>query len=57
LLPGPGAAAVQVATAVGPVVSVLQVVAVQALPAFANAGLHVGVGVAPVTTVLQVVCV
>ena len=57
MLPGPGAAAVQVATAVGPVVSVLQVVAVQALPAFANAGLHVGVGVAPVTTVLQIVCV
>jgi len=48
---------VQTATAVGPVVRVLQVVVVQLLPAFANAGLQVGVGVAPVTTVLQIVCV
>jgi len=56
-LPGPAAAGVQAATAVGPVVSVLQVVAVQLLPALAAAGLHVGVGVAPVTTVLQMVCV
>jgi len=56
-LPGPAAAGVQVATAVGPVVSVLQVVAVQLLPAFATAGLQVGAGVAPVATVLQIVCV
>jgi hypothetical protein len=57
LLPGPAATGVQEATAVGPLVSVLQVVAVQLLPAFANAGLQVGVGVAPLTTVLQIVCV
>jgi len=57
LLPGSAATGVQAATAVGPVVSVLQVVAVQLLPAFASAGLQVGVGVAPVTTVLQMVCV
>ena len=56
-MPGPAAAGVQAATAVGPVVSVLHVVAVQLLPALAAAGLHVGVGVAPVTTVLQMVCV
>ena len=52
LVPG-----VQEATPVGPLVTVLQVVAVYKFPEEADAGVHEAAGVGPVVTVLQVVAV
>ena len=55
LLPAFGLAIVHTVSRVGPVVIVLQVVAVQALPTAAAAGTHEPTGVGPVTTLVQVV--
>ena len=51
------AAAVQDETALGPVVFVAQVVAVQLFPAVSAVGVHAEVGVGPVALVVQVVVV
>jgi hypothetical protein len=56
-LPAAAAAAVQVATGVGPVVAVLQVVVVQLLPDAAVAAVQVATGTLVVLLVPQVVAV
>ena len=45
----------QETTGVGPVVTVVQVVAVKLLPALAACGVQLATGVGPVVTLLQVV--
>jgi hypothetical protein len=57
LLPELALAAVQVPTGVGPVVTLLQVVAVQLLPELAVAAVHDATGVGPVVVDAQVVVV
>lgn len=57
MLPRFGTAAVQVATTVGPVTTVGQLVDCQPLAAVAGTGVQVAVGVGPVVAVLQVVVV
>ena len=47
--------ALQEATPVGPVLTVLQVVAVQEFPEPADVGVHAALGVGPVVAVLQLV--
>jgi len=56
-LPEEGPIAVHEATPVGPVVAVVQAVAVKLLPAEALALVQDAVGVGPVSVVLQVVAV
>ena len=57
MLPPPADTGVHDATTVGPVVTLLQVVAVQLLPEPAATGVHEDTGVGPVVTLLQVVVV
>jgi hypothetical protein len=57
LLPMLALAIVHTVSSVGPVVIVLQVVAVQPLPEVAVTGVHEAAGVGPVLTVLQLVVV
>lgn len=57
MLPRFGTAAVQVATTVGPVTTVGQLVDCQPLAAVAGTGVQVAAGVGPVVAVLQVVVV